>query len=244
MELAWPKLTEAVDLDADTLDVWAVRLDDARLSECAATLSADELRRADAYLIDAPRRRFVATRAALRQLLGSYIAVPAHNVTIEVEENGKPWLADCGSTMDIRFNVAHSADLALLAFTRDREVGIDVERLRAVERCEQLALRYYHPEEIDEVLSAAADSRDERFLRCWTGKEAVVKALGSGIASGLALFRVPTAPFPITEVALPLEQSQSRSSCTLFGLEPCEGYVAAVACLGDARRLRCYSFAP
>ena len=143
-------------------------LDPAALPPLALLLSADERARAARFRLERDRRRFVVARARLRQLLAERLAASPESIALVYGPHGKPALAQ-GS---LRFNVSHSGELALYAFSRDREVGIDVEAVRDVPEAERIARRWF----------AEADYRRFGFLGCWTRREAVAKALGRGIA--------------------------------------------------------------
>jgi 4'-phosphopantetheinyl transferase len=244
MQTTWSTPAESIALSADWLDVWAVQLDgiQARIDELTGTLAPNERQRAQQYRVEEPRRRFIVARAALRQVLGGYLGAPASGIALESAPSGKPRLAGLSDTGGIRFNVAHSGGLVLIAVTRDCEVGIDVERIRFVNFAEHIARRYFHPVEAEAILAAPATVREAAFLRCWTGKEAVLKALGRGITGSLTTFLAPTSPFGSVAVELPLELSGEHSHCKLYELEPGSDYVAAVACLGAERDVRCFNF--
>ena len=242
MEIAWPYPTDVIGPSSGTLDVWAFRLDAVRATsaELSATLSAAERQRAEQFRLDEPRQRFVITRAALRRLLGRYLGTPASRIALENDRHGKPRLAHGAN--DVHFNVAHSGSLALVAVTAGCEVGVDVERVRAVNHAEQIARRFFHPTETHAILSADSATRDAKFMRCWTGKEAVLKAIGSGVTGALASFRVPTDEFQAAWIELPPPLSGNRARCWLHGLTPSNGYVGAVACLGEERVVRPFAF--
>lgn len=212
------------------------------MQKLVATLSPAERQRADHFRLAEPRQRFVVSRAVLRRLLGKYLGLPDCDVTLEMDARGKPRLAAGQSAVDLQFNVAHSGDLALVAITVDCEVGVDVERERSVSHAEHIARRFFHPSEMEAVLAGLPAERDAVFLRCWTGKEAVLKALGSGVTGSLASFSVPTDEFRGAWIDLPSTLSKSHSRCWLHALRPCAGYMGAVACLGDERRLRLFAF--
>jgi 4'-phosphopantetheinyl transferase len=244
MKILWPGPTEDVALSPGKLDVWAIRLDGelAPNEELSAVLSADERQRADQFRLDEPRRRFVIARVGLRRLLGKYLGKPASSIAIENDPHGKPRLAGGPDAEEVHFNVAHSGSCALIAVAAGCQVGIDVERVRPVSHAEHIARRYFHSAEAEGILTAAPSSRDELFLRCWTGKEAVLKALGCGITGSLASFRVPTDDFRAVHLDLQFQLSGKHSRCWLHQLLPCQGYVGAVACLGEERLVRCFAF--
>jgi 4'-phosphopantetheinyl transferase len=231
METLWPTSKESSESFADALCVWVVRLDavGALGEEVAATLSAEERQRAEQFRLEQARRRFVLTRAALRTLLGKQMGVPPREVPLVLGMHGKPRLADGACAVDWRFNVTHSGEIALIAMTIGCEVGVDIELVRPVRQAEHIARRYFHPRESAAVRAAASGQRDVTFLRIWTAKEAVLKALGKGIAGSLTGFSVPTGPHDGAWIDVPDRR------CWLQPLEPVHGYVGAAATV-EARR--------
>jgi 4'-phosphopantetheinyl transferase len=244
MEILWPPAPDSFELSPERRDVWAVRLEaePAAVHNLAATLSPVERQRAERFRLGEPRRRFVVSRAALRSLLGRYLASSDVEVALETDSSGKPRLAAGQSAVDVQFNIAHSGDLALIAITVDCEIGVDVEQLRSVAHVEHIARRFFHPTETRAILAAPAEERDAVFLRYWTGKEAILKAIGRGITGGLASFCVPADEFGDTRIELPQALSSSHSRCWLHALQPCAGYVGAVAWLGYERPVRHFVF--
>jgi 4'-phosphopantetheinyl transferase len=241
--LHWPAVTRPPRLAPDEVHVWAVSLDVSQRTYDAllATLSLDERARAAAYRFDEPRQRYVVARGALRHLLGHYLGGSAAAIELTVDQNQKPRLAGKHGSADLNFNVSHSGELALIAFAFDGEVGVDVEKLREVSYLEPIARKFFHSAEADEVLSVPRDTRNTSFLRCWTGKEAVLKALGKGIVADLTSFRVP----PKTNVRGWVEYSEKpsrRSRCWLEQLCPCDDYVAAVASVERKCTIRTFTF--
>ncbi len=171
-------------LDRHSVHVWALpigsTLADTQLS--VVPLSADEEQRAAQFQHEPARRRFVAARVGLRRILSVYLACPPASLVFEYSARGKPSLATRPPNLaELRFNLAHSGDLAIVAIALGCEVGVDVEQLRIVNNLERMAQRYFHPQEVVDLLSRPAAARAAAFLQCWTCKEAVLKAAGSGI---------------------------------------------------------------
>ncbi len=176
------------------IDVRVVRTDPSA-TECARlerVLSEIERERAASFAQDRERRVYVATRAALRLLLAREIARPADAVEFAYGKRGKPRLANDAT---IAFNVSHSGALALIALTRNCEVGIDIEAVRPVAEMEAIAKRFFCAREYDELCSLESTAERERaFFACWTRKEAFVKALGEGLSVALDRFCVTLKP--------------------------------------------------
>ncbi len=227
MHLNWPEPSDFPTLFGDAVHVWAVPLDRSRASsrELDDVLAPDERARADGFVLDKPRHEFVATRAALRTLLGRYLKLAPGTVPIVVDPNGRPRLA----AADLRFNVAHSGDLALIAVTRGGEVGVDVELLRPVDRAQEIAARNFHPAEQAAIRTASVAELPTAFMRLWTRKEAVLKALGAGLGYPLDAFCVPLDEHAHDWVDVPARLSFAAARYWLESVDPCTGYVAAVA---------------
>lgn len=152
-------------------------------------LSTSECGRADFYA--EPRRNFVASRAAMRVILGRYLEMPPAEVAIHYDSNSKPRLAGKAAASGLRFNLTHSGDLALVAVVEGCDIGVDAEMLRPVEHWRHIAGRYFHPAEVDAISAANPGEQNEAFLRCWTRKEAILKVSGTGLANTLDSFAVP-----------------------------------------------------
>jgi 4'-phosphopantetheinyl transferase len=240
----WPPLAKPPELHTDDVHAWEVSLDvpAPAYESLLALLASDESKRASEFRFDGPRRRYVIARGALRRLLGTYLHVHPTEVALSTDGNQKPRLAMKHAAADLHFNVSHSGDLAVIGFALGCEVGIDVEKLRDVRHLEQIARRFFHRLETSAVLSAPASGRNLTFLRCWTAKEAILKALGTGIVGNLADFDVPIGDAWQGWVECSAGPHGHRSRCWLEQLTPCHQYVAAIACVESKRLLRRYTF--
>jgi 4'-phosphopantetheinyl transferase len=205
-----------------------------------ATLALDEQARATAYRFDEPRRRYAVARGALRELLGAYLGQQPSAIELTADKDQKPRLAGKHASAGLNFNVSHSGNLALIGFAHGCEVGIDVEELREVSPLEQIARKFFHPAETSEILAAPDNARNLAFLRCWTGKEAVLKALGKGIVADLPGFRIPLEHDARGWIEY-RESPSRRSRCWLEQLNPCDNYLAAIACVESKRVVRTYT---
>ncbi|GLQ91332.1 4'-phosphopantetheinyl transferase family protein [Dyella acidisoli] len=132
-------------------------------------------------------------REPLCALLSIYLGVPAASISLEDGEHGRPELAEPLHQI-LQFNWSHSGDAALIAVARDVAPGIDIERLRPRAHAMQLAERFFHPEETAALAALNAAEQEPAFLQLWTGKEAVLKAMGRGIAFGLDRLRLTVMP--------------------------------------------------
>ncbi len=143
--------------------------------------------RAARFKVAAARDQFVISRTFLRFVLGKYLLIAPRDVRFQVTAHGKPELA---GTANISFNLSHTDGAAVLAVTRNRPVGVDVEQVRDNVEALELADRFFSPAEADWLRSQPSSQRSESFFACWTAKEAYIKACGTGLSMPLSGFTV------------------------------------------------------
>ena len=166
----------------NTVAVWRVPLERAaaHLDRCRKVLTGEEREVAGRYHFPRHGDAFVLSRGYLRLVLGRYLGVAAADIRFRYGEHGKPALASPADS-GLHFNLSHSGEVALIAVAR-APVGVDVEGERAVRNLEDVARRFFTTGEAGVVAGVPARRRQEAFFRCWTRKEAVIKALGGSIA--------------------------------------------------------------
>jgi 4'-phosphopantetheinyl transferase len=174
--------------------VWRARLDVPWSWAFDEALSLEDRTRADRFKFESDRRKFCVARASLRLILGRYLQTRPGRLQLETNEFGKPFLADQKRAQGIRFNLSHSHQLALIAITRDREVGVDIEFMRSVFVSDEVATHFFSRVEVDQFRAVPANLRTESFFNCWTRKEAYIKARGEGLYCPLDQFDVFVAP--------------------------------------------------
>lgn len=169
--------------------------DDAALERMAALLSPEE--RAIAGGFDSPdrRRSYIAAHAMLRSILGRMTGVAPNELVFRYGQRGKPELAG-PSARDVQFNMSHSRDVVLVAVTHGRRVGVDIEHIDEPGDVRRIAARFLSPRDRDAIEQLPLDRQREGFLRCWTRKEAYMKARGDGISRPLDDFDVTPSADP------------------------------------------------
>lgn len=205
--------------------LWLGRLDEPADASRLSWLSADELARAGRLIMPAAGERFAAGRARLRELLSRYTGTPPGEILLLTGEHGRPALAGG----EIEFNLAHSGDWVLFAFTRSARIGVDLESPHPVPELEAIARAYFSPTERAALLALPEAEQLEAFFRAWTRKEAYLKARGSGMALALDRFSVtlrPGEPPALLEVA---GEPEEASRWRLTHLEPRPGLIGALA---------------
>lgn len=188
------RATETPSLASLELDALA-----AALLVYRGTLTDDERARADRFVFERDRVRFTAGRAQLREHLGAWLGIAPPEVPIAVEGNGKPFVR---GREDLLFNLSHSEGQGLLALARrthgPRErLGVDLEAKRPLRDLSGLARHVFSSRERAQLDATPAEGRPEVFYEVWTKKEAVIKALGDGVAYGLGRFSVPLLGEPL-----------------------------------------------
>lgn len=228
----------------DAVHVWRARLDvePRRLAALQAVLAPEELERAERFVLERDRRRFVAARGMLRELLARYVGGRPESVAFAYGAYGKPALAEAPDP-DLQFNVTHSGELALYAFALGRRVGVDAEEIRTDTPSEDLARRFFSSPEVAALDSLAPSARRRGFFTCWVRKEAYLKALGEGLSVPLDGFSVSLRDGDPPALLETRYASAERDRWTLVELRPRRGYVAAVA-LEGAGRVERYTYQP
>lgn len=178
-------------------------------------------------------------REPLCALLGIYLGLPAKAVALIDGKHGRPELAQPLSRV-LQFNWSHSGDAALIAVARDVAPGIDIERLRPRAHAMQLAERFFHPEETAALAALDASEQESAFLRLWTGKEAVLKAMGRGIAFGLDRLRLAVTP---AEPRLIWLEGDDPAQWQLHALPAGIDHIASMAWRGPERVIASWTLA-
>jgi len=213
-----------------TIEVVPVWLDAelAAVGELAHCLSDGERIRASRFIFERDRRRFIVGRARLRHLLASRLGVEPHAVELVYGPRGKPRLAGRCGDADLCFNVSHSEDLAVYAFSSGREVGVDVEAVRELRDADEIAARFFSRRENEAYL--ALDSRDKPlgFFNCWTRKEAFIKARGDGLHYPLDRFDVSLAPGEPAKILRVEDTPGEQCDWTLHSFMPGPGLAGAI----------------
>ena len=150
-----------------------------------------EVQKAEDIQSPSVRRRYVVARGTLRQLLGSLLDRPPRSLSIEPGPTGKPRLVGAGNTL--QFSLSHSADMALIGVSSSDELGVDLEHVRTIPAAAAIARRLFSRREADFVVDGGSSRAAKRFLLCWTRKEALGKALGSGLSFDLLRLEMPLA---------------------------------------------------
>jgi len=240
----WRHPPESLALADDDVHVWraSLYLAAGHIRDLQRTLAADERRRADRFYFQKDRDRFIAAHGVLRDVLSRYLNVEPSRLRFCYSPYGKPALTGEFGGERLRFNMTHSHGLALYALTRGREIGIDLEYVRADFADEQIAERFFSPQEVAVFRALPADVQIAAFFNCWTRKEAYIKARGEGLSLPLDQFDVSLSPGEPAALMSTSADPQEASRWSLQELSPGPGYVAALAVEGHSWRLKCWQW--
>jgi 4'-phosphopantetheinyl transferase len=227
---AWQPPPAQWALADSAVHLWRIPLtaSGAVIEALGRNLAEDEVRRAERFHSPADQRRYRVARGALRVILGGYLSMPPSHVRFAYGPNGRPELAHAPAD-GLRFNLSHSNDLALVAVTRGRAVGVDVEALRPVEQADDIARRYCVASEYDAYRALPAPQRMSAFFNLWTRKEAYLKAIGAGLNGGLEQVEVSVLPGQPARIHAIAGNREAAAQWGLWAGEPQPGYIAALA---------------
>ncbi|HEX8458500.1 MAG TPA: 4'-phosphopantetheinyl transferase superfamily protein [Pyrinomonadaceae bacterium] len=219
----------------------------ATLERFHATLAPDEKATAARYRFRRHRDHYVAARGILRQLLARYLSAPPESLRFTYSAYGKPALDPSahGAQPSLRFNLSHSHELALYAFARGRDLGIDLEHVRADLAGAEIAARFFSAREVSALRALSTEEmRVRAFFNCWTRKEAYIKARGEGLSHPLDAFDVSLAPGDPAVLLGTRGDPSELTRWTLHALDAGADYAAALVVAGGEHTLRLWQWPP
>jgi len=224
----------------DNIHIWVVdtKATSSVVAHFKTLLASDELSRAARYRFAYLRDAFIISRGVLRILLGYYLSTEPASIQLAYDPKGKPTL---GEAARIGFNTTHSNGIALLAFAWACEVGVDIEQIRSFPGLQELAERFFSPEEVADLNLLPTEQRERGFFLCWTRKEAYLKAIGDGLTTPLDSFRVTLLPEQPARLVHIGYDKIAAEAWTLHDLSPRSGYAAALAYRGERRPVHVFS---
>lgn len=230
----------ARELETDEIHIWWASLEQP-VARFQGLLAMDERTRAERFHFEEDRERFIVRRGVLRTILGYYLNVEPGRLQFCYGRNEKPALADTSGRGKVRFNLSHSAGGALYAFTRDREIGVDIEHIRDISEMEQIAERFFSAREHAVFHTLPESKKQEAFFNCWTRKEAFIKATGDGLSCPLDRFDVSLVPGEPARLLGIEGDSKAASRWSLQDLGYITDYAGAFAVEGTGFKMKYFS---
>lgn len=232
----WEKPSLVPLLSASDVHVWKIPLGEEEAQQSLPLLSHAEQQRL-ARMPEIPRQRFACARAALRNILAIYLEYHPQEVAFAAGEHGKLFLPG----HPLYFNLSHAGNLALLAVCRHAEVGVDIEKVDDRRAIDGIASRFFSPAEQVALSQYEGGAYIRAFFRCWSRKEAVIKALGEGLACPLGQFDVSLHPEKATLIAFRRESIRVQE-WFMAHLHVHQDYEAALAVTKESTGWRGYEY--
>jgi 4'-phosphopantetheinyl transferase len=235
----WRLPPDMMELNDNEVHVWMIRTlgDDSGREELTALLSADERQRAARFKFDKDRRLYVAAHAGLRSLLAGYLRVTAHEIYFVTDAHGKPLLTQPG-TSGLEFNLSHSHERALVVVARGKAVGVDVEFIKSDFAFDDLARRFFTAAEVAALFELPPALQRKAFFKCWTSKEAFLKAKATGLSGKLDEVQIVLTDDGFVRI------DANVPGWSLAELIQGNGYEAALVVEGGALPIHCYRWEP
>jgi 4'-phosphopantetheinyl transferase len=234
----WPLPPGVIELNDNEVHVWLARSQPwgSHHDYLATNLSEEEKERAARFKFDKDRRLYIASHAALRSILAGYLQVSTTDVKFVSSTHGKPALVAPLAASGIEFNLSHAHEVALIAVARRKTMGIDVEFVRADFAFDEISRRFFTAKEIAALNSLPQPRRREAFFKCWTAKEAHLKAKGTGLTGKLDEVEISFTHGKKVQI------KASVPHWSLVELSAISGYQAALVSAGEKPKVKCYEW--
>jgi len=169
----------------NAIHIWTIKLNTTYSNGDLEILNAQEKDKVFQFKTKKLQNDYVVSHAAVRKILASYLQINPRELLLVSKINQKPYLDLKQNLLSLQFNLSHSCEFALLAVTLDSPIGIDIEHIREVPQCLQLAKRFFSDKEHKYLSQCSSENQNLMFLKYWTAKEAFLKAKGLGITGYL-----------------------------------------------------------
>src|SRR5688572_702194 len=227
----WKSAPSPIFLENNEVHLWLAAVPDCLpdLETLREVMDAEERERAARFRFERDCGRYIVARGVLRLLLRAYLGTSQFALT--TNKFGKPFLQPPHDTL--HFNVSHSRDLALFGFTQVSEIGVDVESIRPDFATQEIANRFFAPDEAATLAQLGQGERAGAFFNCWTRKEAYIKARGIGLSLGLSTFAVTLKPGETAALVRVDDNADAPPRWTMLNLDVGADYRAAATWEGS-----------
>ncbi len=230
-----------MELPGNEVHVWYFNVDDfsKEIEIYRRLLSLEEISRSKKFKFEKDRTLNIMARSALRTLSSLYLGHTASAIEFKYGTYGKP---DYNFPTDLKFNVSHSGKLVVLAFVKDSEIGIDVEKIKTDFDVLNLAENFFSTTEVKMLHDVQQDDVYQAFYHCWTRKEAFIKAEGSGLSFPLDAFSVSMDENKKAKLLQTKWNSAEKNKWSLFSFSPTNEYVGAIAVRGKVKSIQYFNW--
>ena len=241
-EHSWDIHVFESNLQHRDVHVWRSWLDPSRgdLNQIKSSLSDDEHDAAKKFHFERDRTRYVMSHGILRKILSQYLSMPPDEIRFTRDEFGKPLLET--NPGEIKFNLSHSESMALFSFTQSSSIGVDIEHIHPIKDIHLIAKSFLSSEEMEAFLEIPKEMQQGSFFRVWTRKEALSKAIGTGISMPLEQLEVGVNPEESPVLKISNRELLEPANWQLVDLNPAHNYVGAVAVENSEISLSLYTY--
>ncbi|MGZ5450613.1 MAG: 4'-phosphopantetheinyl transferase family protein [Thermoanaerobaculia bacterium] len=181
------------------------------------------------FYFERDRLRYLVTRALVRTVLSRYADVDPKQWVFSFNSYGRPEPAnEQALAAGLTFNVSHTHAMIVLAVTKGRTVGIDVENVRAREVSIDVADRYFARAEVTALKAAPRQEQQVRFFEYWTFKESYIKARGMGLSLPLDKFAFHYPDDRAVEIAIHRDLADDPARWQFWQFRPAPEYLVAI----------------
>jgi 4'-phosphopantetheinyl transferase len=228
-QTVWQAVPPSALVLDDRVHIWRIPLNirDTARNKLSDLLNNEEIRRANRFHFDKHRFHYIVARGKLRKILALYTEIDPALIEFDYNEYGKPFLRY--PVNGPYFNLSHSRDMAVLAFSSKHEVGIDIEYMELRDTIFKIARRFFSETEVEELMNLPADDQLQGFFNCWTRKEAYIKGKGKGLSIPLASFSVTLSPGAPVALIHDKKDVSAPSGWSFSAFDVDQHYAAAVA---------------
>ncbi len=247
MENTWADAIPPMQLRTGEAHVWQTRTDfaPAHMDYLTHALTEKERDKAGRFRFESDRRRYIIAHGFLRTLLGAYAQTSPEQLIFDAGPYGKPYLlpqsGSCAqNNVRVFFNLSYSHEMILLAVTLDGEVGADVEFMRPIADIDVIAQHFFSQEEQANLVSLPEEQKVAAFYTCWSRKEAVIKAVGLGLAMPLDSFTVSLQADTPRHTVCVFANGAPQSWWNIYALPPVQDYALALAMQSSNITIKCF----
>lgn len=223
------------------LHVWFIKLHEISksINYLKALLTEDEILKASKFRFQKDKNCSVISRGALRLLSGKYLNTNPKTITFKYGDYGKP---DYNIETELKFNVSHSGNLAVIGFVLNNEIGIDIEQLKYDFEVMDIVDNYFSQHEIETLKKLPIEEQIKGFYRCWTRKESFIKAKAKGLSFPLDSFSVDIKSDKKTELLETKWDKIEKDLWRLFSFSPMQNYIGAASVNSSIKSVKHFNF--
>ncbi|WP_298553733.1 4'-phosphopantetheinyl transferase superfamily protein [uncultured Algibacter sp.] len=228
-------------LAVNQVHVWCISFDisENEINYLKSFLTDDEIIKASKFRFEKDKNCSIITRGALRLLSGKYLKTNPKDIIFKYGQFGKP---DYRMKTNLKFNVSHSGNKAVIGFVLNNDIGVDIEDIKTNFEILDIAKNYFSNIEIKALKKLPKNLHAKGFYRCWTRKESFIKAKAKGLSFPLDSFSVSIESDDKAELLETKWDDNEKDLWKLFSFSQIENYVGAVSIKGNIQSIKYFNF--